>query len=522
MDPITAARLAAVRVKARRRVAKRRVLPFEATWQQWIAEVFPQFAEFAPHHVDFWEWVWSIQPGVRPEPFVGIWPRGGAKSSSAELAAVALLARGVRRYCLYSSGSQNQAEKHLDAIEALLLSPKIAEHYPQLAERSVNKFSYAAGWNGKRIVTAAGVVIEALGLYSGTRGLRWEEQRPDLIVLDDVDELDDARNTDRTVKKIETFTKTLLPAGSNDLATIAIQNLIIPDGVFARMAPGHHEPAMYLADRITSGPIPAIRGFEYEIRDGRAYITAGEPTWVGQPLDVCQAQINDWTIDGFLAEAQHQPRARGTKIYRREWWDNRNRFDLSDDTLARRAVARFMSWDTAESTSEAAAYSAVVVGDLIPYRDNHALLIRLVWRARLDFPDLLDAIQVIGEKWGFDNPPRNIQRDLIYIEYASSGRQAVQTIRRTSPHQWLKEKVIEHRVTLGKDDRGHLAAAYCRAGRVWLPDSTMDAPWLGVFQDELFSVPNAPHRDVTDAFSQLVINVRDYLTEPVQMRQEAT
>lgn len=500
-------------------------IPLEGDWREWLTTLFPEYVGedpdgFGEHHAEYWDWLWAVQADERPRPFVALWSRGGAKSTSAELGCVALGAMRKRRYVLYVSGTQEQADGHVASIASMLESRRVETYYPDLANRRVGKFGAVKGWRRNRLWTRSGFIIDAIGLDTAARGIKLEDARPDLIVLDDIDKESDS--ADLIQKKIRRITYSLLPAGAKHAATIAIQNVILEDGVFGRMMPTAVEPADYLADRIVSGPVPAIYDLATHEEHGRVTITGGTPSWPqGQGIAACQEMIDTFGITAFLSECQHQPRARGTKIYRREWWDNRNRFTLTDDTLARRAVARFMSWDTAESTSEAAAYSAVVVGDLIPYRDNHALLIRLVWRARLDFPDLLDAIRVIGEKWGFDNPPRNIQRDLIYIEYASSGRQAVQTIRRTSPHQWLKEKVIEHRVTLGKDDRGHLAAAYCRAGRVWLPDSTMDAPWLGVFQDELFSVPNAPHRDVTDAFSQLVINVRDYLTEPVQMRQEA-
>lgn len=485
---------------------------FEETWRGWMAAVFPEFTEFAEHHADFWDWVWSIEPNVRPKPFVAIWPRGGAKSSSAELAVVALLARGIRIYGLYISGTQEQAEKHLDAIAALMLSPGIAMYYPELANRAVNKYGSSQGWRRNRLTTTAGAVVDAIGLRTGTRGVKFEQQRPDFFVLDDVDELGDS--AEATEKKIATFTHTLLPAGSASVATLAIQNMILADGLFARLAPNAAKPATFLADRVVSGPIPAVQYLEYEERDGRVTITGGTATWAGQSIETCQAQVNDWGIGAFLAEAQHLPRALGAKIFDPAWWSTAHtRYDPRDRALLNQTVARFMSWDTAESVSDSSAYTALVVGDIIPYRGSHAVLIREVWRKRVLQPELVRSIEAFARRYDMHLPDAAVPNTGIWIEYASSGRAAYQSLTDNAP-AWLRDRIRPFTPKTSKDDRLVHAAGYCRAGRVWLPIDTDGAPWLGVFTDELYSVPNSVYRDITDAFSQLVIVSRHWLAEP--------
>lgn len=523
VDGVTAARLAAYRVRAQRhRPAQRVSQPFEATWREWMATVFPQFDMFGPHHERFWDWLWDIERGVRPPPWISLWSRGGWKSGSAELGTVALGATGRRLYGLYVSGTQQQAEAHLDSIAALLSSPTVAQHYPLLANPAVNRFGSLRGWRRNRLVTEAGFTIDAVGLRTGTRGIKFEDQRPDFMVGDDIDELDDTPET--TQKKIHTFTHTLLPAGSSDLATLAIQNLILTDGLFARLVPDAAEPATFLADRMVSGPVPAIRDLEYEERDGRAYIVGGTATWAGQPIETAQQQINDWGIDAFLAEAQHEPRARGEKIYSPAWWDGQARYRTDDTALLNRAVARFMSWDTAESTSPAAAWTACVVGDLVPFRNGYALLIRDVWRDRVEFTGLLDAIEARARLWGFAEDARLQQRH-IYIEYASSGRQAVQalksasaTLRGQAP-AWLSPFIQRFPPLGSKDDRSIQAATIARRGRVWLPERDCDDvtdKWLHMLEAELYSVPNAQYRDITDALAQLCLAARSWLREPAE------
>lgn len=277
-------------------------------WHNWLAAVVPSVctAPFAPHHSEFWEWLWAIEPGQQPaEAFVGVWARGGAKSSSAEAGCVALGCRRRRFYVLYVCGTQDQADDHVGNIAALLEHDAVALWYPGMADRLLGKFGNSKGWRRNRIRTASGFTVDALGLDTAARGVKLENERPDLIVLDDVD---DALDSPAVVaRKITAITAKLLPAGAADTAVIAIQNLVHRHGVFARLVDGR---ARFLARRRVSGPIPAVRNLVtvHEPHDGkpRDRVVSGEPTWAGQSLDVVQGQVDLWGLPAFRAEAQHE------------------------------------------------------------------------------------------------------------------------------------------------------------------------------------------------------------------------
>lgn len=276
-----------------------------------LRTLYPTYvtATFAAHHCDFWAWESAIEPGIRPDPFVGIWARGGAKSTSAELAVVDLGARSKRKYCLYVSGTQEQADDHVGNVAIMLESDALARYVPEMGERRLGKYGNSRGWRRNRLWTAHGFVVDAIGLDTAARGVKLEEQRPDLIVLDDIDDTEDSPATTR--KKIDAITKRLLPAGSSDVAVLAIQNLVIPNGVFAQLADGR---ADWLARRMVSGPIPAVENLTYVTENGRHRITGGTPTWEGQNLATCQAQLEDWGLMAFLTEAQHDVEATGDML----------------------------------------------------------------------------------------------------------------------------------------------------------------------------------------------------------------
>lgn len=272
-------------------------------WEVWLRTIFPVYvkANFGVRHQEFWAWVDSIKPGMRPPPFVAIWPRGGAKSTSAELAVVRMGARRARKYVWYVSSSQAKADMHVSNIGALLESPKLEKFHPALANRALGKFGAVKGWRRNRLRTASGLTVDALGLDVGARGSKVEESRPDMIVFDDIDEKSDSAAL--TLKKIDTMTATLLPAGSTDVAVLFVQNLIHQDSIASRLVDGR---ADFLIDRIVSGPHKAVDDLVVEKMGGRYVITGGRATWDGQSLETCQTQIFTWGYTAFLTESQHE------------------------------------------------------------------------------------------------------------------------------------------------------------------------------------------------------------------------
>lgn len=283
-------------------------IPAPEDWYTWVTTLFPRYttAPFAKRHAEMWEWAWAIEPDSSPDPFVAVWPRGGAKSSTAELVTVAVGVRGKRKYGWYVRATQDAADTSVQNIGGLLESDSIARHYPLHGERELGKFGDPRGWRRNRLRTAGGFTIDALGLDTAARGLKVDEDRPDFIILDDIDEKHDTLKI--SGKKIATITTSLLPAMAANGGVLPIQNLIIPHGFFARMVNGK---ADYLLKRHVSGPHPAVAGMEVEYQRDPAsgmdlpVIVKGKATWAGQNLAACQHLLNTIGLDAFKLECQH-------------------------------------------------------------------------------------------------------------------------------------------------------------------------------------------------------------------------
>lgn len=267
-------------------------------------------AGFAPRHIALWDWFAGLEYGQSAPPFIAIWPRGGAKSTSVELGCAYTQQRGSRRFVLYVSGTQAQANGHVQSIATLLERLEVT--------RALNVYGASKGWRQQELRTADGFNVRAFGLDAGARGVKIDDVRPDLIVFDDVDERHDSPLV--VQKKIETITQTILPAGSDDAAVLFVQNRIHAGSVASHLADG---TASFLLDRMPVSEDPAVRGLELATEttaDGgtRYRVVGGTPTWAGQNLAVVERQINTWGREAFMREAQHEVERGGGQYFR--WW----------------------------------------------------------------------------------------------------------------------------------------------------------------------------------------------------------
>jgi predicted phage terminase large subunit-like protein len=209
--------------------------------------------------------------------------------------------------------------------------------------------------------------------------------------------------------------------------------------------------------------------------------------------------------------------AESTQIFLPEWWDatpehEARRFDATDPAHVNRCVARWLSWDTAFTDTEGAAYTACVVGELTP---DYRLFIREVWRDKVTFPSLMAKLHALAAKYNTDEKLQGV-----LIESKASGISAAQTLVETA-EPWLARLVLPFAPEGSKEHRAELAAVWCLQGCVWLPEPSAAVPWLRAFEDELWSFPSSQNSDQVDAFSQLLLHVSRRLTQGREARERA-
>jgi hypothetical protein len=306
------AMLADLVIEGNRRIAALRApteLPDD--WHERVKSLFGAYfgEDFSPPHEQLWQWVDDIEQDSKPRSFIAIWPRGRGKSTTTEAAVADVAVRKVRTYCLYCCSTQDQADKHVATIARMLESSAVAQYAPSVGKPRISNNGNRL-WNRKTVSTATGFTVEAIGLDKAVRGQKIDWARPDLIVFDDIDEVEDSELT--TTKKENAMTSSIIPAGSTHCAVLFVQNLIHPNSIASRLAktPDKEGAAQYLMTRIVSGPYKAVDDLRYEREQvaglWRWRITAGVSLWHGFDISICEDEINRVGPKAYIRESQNE------------------------------------------------------------------------------------------------------------------------------------------------------------------------------------------------------------------------
>lgn len=273
-------------------------------------------APLGAHHLEFWNHLWGVVAGQSTQPVVMILNRSGGKTTTAELAAVMLGAHRRRRYGLYVRATQAKANEAVGDIGRLMLSPQLVADIPEMAARRVQEQKVGAGLQHvftQQRIRARGFLMDAVGLDTAVRGVKYDNLRPDLVIVDDVDGMHDSPTL--TAKRRETLANTIFPAGSPDVLIIFIENIPNQRSIAASLTwPSKFpEEDRLLLNRKLIGPVPAVEGLEVaqvpnpDQPDERMWqITGGRPTWPGFDLKAAQQSLNLSNLRAFLVEYQHE------------------------------------------------------------------------------------------------------------------------------------------------------------------------------------------------------------------------
>ena len=136
-------------------------------------------------------------------------PRGAAKSTLGALAYPLLAAvHGWEPYIWIVSDTKQQAHSHLENIKHELVdNPRLASDYPRATGRG-------AVWRSGAIVLNNGVALEAFGTGQRLRGRRHRENRPTLIICDDLQNDSHMQSASARRRSRDWFHGTLMKAGT--------------------------------------------------------------------------------------------------------------------------------------------------------------------------------------------------------------------------------------------------------------------------------------------------------------------
>lgn len=158
-------------------------------------------------------------------------PRGEAKSTLVtRLFSLWTVITGAKKFIVIAMDSIDQAYPMLEAIKAELeFNPRLKTDFPEMCGQG-------RVWQAGTIVTASNVKIQVFGSGKKMRGMVHGPFRPDLAILDDIENDEMVRNPDQRDKLEMWLKQTVLPLGAvgTKFDVIYIGTILHYDSVLSR------------------------------------------------------------------------------------------------------------------------------------------------------------------------------------------------------------------------------------------------------------------------------------------------
>lgn len=217
-------------------VAERRGKVFDPVtgYDYFVSHYFPHYVR-SESRSQLHEYLFKKLPEVLRKPtsvnLADAAPRGEAKSTLvSQLFTLYCLVTQRKKYTLIVMDSIDQAYPMLEAIKTELeFNQRLKTDFPEVA---------GAGrvWQAATIVTQANQKVQVAGSGKKLRGLRHGAYRPDLVILDDIENDEQVRSAEQRDKLHNWLKKTVLPLGAADgkMDIIYIGTILHYDSVLSR------------------------------------------------------------------------------------------------------------------------------------------------------------------------------------------------------------------------------------------------------------------------------------------------
>lgn len=324
-------------------------------------------------------------------------PRGSAKSShTALMFPLWCIMRGLKHYIVLIMDAFEQAAVSIEALKAeLAFNPRLAQDFPEAT---------GAGrvWREGDLITRNNIKVEGFGTGKKIRGRRHGPFRPDLAVLDDIENDENIENPKQR-QKLETWIeKAVLKLGPTDgsMDVIYAGTIIHFDAVIVRFAkkPGW-DVSEYRAIIKWPDRMDLWDAWEEIYRNDGEEV--GEAFYLDNQADMDAGAVLNWPANhtllflmqeragshgAFESEYQNNPINEDNPFGSITWWVQRRantiRFGAIDPSLGKR--------------NKSSDPSAILVGDIDP-EGQHLDILTASIRKRT--PDLImeDAISLQRE-----------------------------------------------------------------------------------------------------------------------------
>lgn len=406
--------------------------------------------------------LWDMFCSDHPQVAVAA-PRGHAKSSAGTHAfGLTSLLFGASDFSLLVGATEGMAAKHLAEMAV-----ELSENHALIQEFSLKILTQ----NETELVVRCGgreFCVMAKGAGQKVRGIKWRQKRPDLILIDDLEDDEAVMNFERRDKLAHWLTEALFPCGSDTCRIRMVGTILHLDSQLERFM---NDPEWLTA-----------RFRAHEAFDDFSNILWPEKFTEQRLRRIRQGYISQGNASGYSQEYLSCPIAEVDAYFRRG--DLR---PMEEGDYSRRMVY-FAGADFAISTSQRADNTCFVVGGMDS--DGELNIVEVIAK-KMESPEIISTMIDLQEKWG--------------IEHWIAERGAIE--KAIGP--FLRNEMLRRNVILAIEkvtpsvDKPTRAKAFQSRARIGGVKVDKKAEWYAAYEDELLSFPRGIHDDRVDGSAYL-------------------
>ena len=386
----------------------------------------------------------------------------------------AILGRQQKKFVLIVCQTQAQARQQMANLKfELENNPLLKSDMGPFREEDSNE-----QWAISSLVFQNGARIMIASLEQSIRGVRHHEYRPDLIILDDIEDMASTKTMEGRQKTFDWFTREIIPLGDVGTRIVLVGNLLHEDSLMMR-----------LRKKIEAKEIQGIyRWFPLVSKDG-------ECLWKGK-FDT-QEKIEElrMSVANELAWRQEyllEIISDSTRVIHPEWIQYYDKWPIPELGKVRKVI---IGVDLAISLRDSADYSAMVMLATFGYGSSmKAYVMRHPFHKKLPYAQLIEEIRGICREF------KNEKRELPLFVVESNGFQEAYV--ETMTMIGARVKGVKHM----NDKRSRLAltSSLIRTGNILFPKND---PVTEILIAELTGFSKENHDDLADAFSTAVLQM---------------
>ncbi|HPZ07731.1 MAG TPA: phage terminase large subunit [Candidatus Eremiobacteraeota bacterium] len=394
-------------------------------------------------------------------------PRGFAKSTLVSFAfPLWQICEQLSKFIVIVSDTSSQAQGFLrDIVSELEENEAIQEYYGDAIFPKIDPYKNFVKWTDTDIITKSDIEVMAKGADVKLRGLRKKQYRPDLIIVDDLENDLNVQTLDQRKKLMNWFNKALL-------------NTLDPDGgrVFVIGTILHHDALIK----------NLFKNKTYTTRFYRAIKDDGSPLWPARwsisKLSEKKKQIGSVA---FNQEFMNNPINPEAKVFKEDWLQYYKVSEISkvmDELYARgEKLTIYGAVDPAISQSSKADYFSFVTIGITKNKDIYVLE---AFKDRINFTSQIRTIISKAEKWNHSQ---------IAIEengYQQSLKEQLlsQSLLKIKPIKNFKDKYTR---IIGM-------STYFENGKIYITENMQN------LIEELLFYPDTAHDDLLDALEMAI------------------